>query len=590
MPTLANAKKYYFILMLITLVLAAYYPSIKGDFVWDDNRFFVNNPVISEPGGLFKIWFTSDNIDYWPLSFSSFWLERRIWGLNPAYSHIVNILLHSLNAVLLWIILKYVGFKWAWLASLLFALHPVNVQSVAWLTERKNLLSCLFYLSSLLTFLIYTNSGKKKLYLMSLFLFFAALLSKTSSIMLPVILVFYLLIRNSKITIKDVFRILPFFALSLVLGLVTIWFQNYRAGTSEFNATASLLEKVILPGKIVYFYLSKLFFPHNLSFVYPRWLLDVNSPASYLPTLTLLILAITLFLKRETSLKPVFAGFYFFVINLMPVLGFWDIYFMRYSFVSDHWQYIASIGILSLIAHAITKLSDAFRLQYLKYILTLLIMIPSIMLTRGHTYKYKNNETLWKDTLHENPECWLAHNNLGLIYLNNDRPDDALQEFKTAIKINPDNAKAHINLGNLYHDFYDNCDKAIEEYKKALEIKPNDHAAYYYLAVFYHESGFFQEAEDAYLKAIEISPNNSHAYNGLAMLYYNQTKYSNAISMYKTALKINPHMEGSRYGLGLSFIAVNNIKAALNELNYNYRSEKLRKNAKELINKIKSRK
>jgi hypothetical protein len=255
---------------LVAITFLAYLPAMRGGFIWNDDTFLTRNPLIKTPDGLRRLWFTTDPPDYFPLTSTSLWLEWRLWGMNPAGYHVVNVLLHAVSAVLLWRVLKRLNAPGAWLAGLIFAVHPVNVESVAWITERKNTLAMVLYMASLLAYLKFDEDGAPRTYALALGLFLLALLAKTSVIMLPAVLLLCAWWRRGGIERKDILRAIPFAALSGALALVTVWYQYHRAIAAEVVRTDGFLARTAGAGWAAWFYLYKALLPAKLCFVYPR--------------------------------------------------------------------------------------------------------------------------------------------------------------------------------------------------------------------------------------------------------------------------------------------------------------------------------
>ncbi|MBN1384658.1 MAG: tetratricopeptide repeat protein [Elusimicrobia bacterium] len=492
------------LLLMVILTFTVYFPAIRGGFVWDDYKSFVNNPLVVRPDGLKQIWFSTKNMDYWPLTYTTFWLERRVWGLNPAGYHLINVTLHTINAILIWLLLTRLGVRWAWLAAAIFALHPVNVESVAWITERKNVLSGMFYFLTIFTYLKFDYDKNRRWYIISIILFILALLSKTSTVMLPVVLLLCHWWLYNSIRKKDIYEIIPFFGLSVLMSYVTLWFAQNRSIRGVEIWTAGLPERIILAGKNFWFYLGKIFFPYKLTFVYPRWTTEPDMIISYIPVTAVLITGILLWRKRQKWAKPLFMGFGYFGVTLLPVLGFFNVYFMRYSFAADHWQYLANIGIIALAISGIALFSE--KIKSLSYIAGIPIIITLGILTWKQELIYKNEETLWLDTINKNPGTFMAHNNLGVIYSKRNEHEKAFKEYQKAIELNHNDAETHINLGNFYFDYQKNYPKALLEYKKAIALKPNDAGMHYNLGLLYYSAKQYKKALREFKIVLNLNP------------------------------------------------------------------------------------
>ena len=350
---------------IVAITALAYIPAMHAGFIWNDDTFLTENPLIRAPDGLYRFWFTTEPPDYFPLTSSVLWVEWRLWHMNPAGYHVVNVLLHAAGAVLLWRVLCRLKLPGAWLAGVIFAVHPVNAESVAWITEHKNTLPLVFGAASLLVFLNFDEKAGPAFprfqlfkYLLSLALFLLALLSKTSVVMLPVVLLLCAWWRRGRVARKDFLLSLPFLALSLALSAATVWFQYHRAIGPEVVRTDGLLERTAGAGWAAWFYLYKAVVPLALCFVYPRWRTSA-SVFSFAPGLLLVAAMVIFWRHRDGWGRAFFFGLGSFLVMLLPVLGFLNVYFMRYSLVADHWQYTALIGIVALGAGGLARMTQA---------------------------------------------------------------------------------------------------------------------------------------------------------------------------------------------------------------------------------------
>jgi hypothetical protein len=343
------------LLVLIAAIALAYWPSLRGDFIWDDDALVTRNALVQAPDGLYRIWFTREAVDYWPVTNTSFWLEWRVWGMNALGYRVVNVVLHTINAILIWIILRKLKIPGAFLAALLFAVHPVNVESVAWIAQRKNTLSmCLF----LLSILCYVREPSRATdmrkrpgiwYVLSVLFFVLAMLAKGSVVVLPAVLLLIVWWIHRRITRRDFLMMMPYFIIGAGLTWVNIWFQT--RGTQQIIRNANIMERIVAAGAIVWFYLYKALLPIQLAFVYPQWNVAPRNVLWWLPLTGLLAVSMVLFRwrNRPTGRALLFA-WTFYCVALVPVLGFVDVYFMKYSLVADHYQYVAIIGVVSPIA------------------------------------------------------------------------------------------------------------------------------------------------------------------------------------------------------------------------------------------------
>ncbi|MBK8232967.1 MAG: tetratricopeptide repeat protein [Candidatus Eisenbacteria bacterium] len=488
-------------LLLLLLALVAYAPAMGGGWVWDDDAYILNNPALRSLSGLFEIWTRPDaSPQYYPLVFTGFWIEQHLFGLDPRGYHVVNVLLHLLGATLLLRILRALSVPGALMLAALFALHPVHVESVAWVTERKNVLSAVFYFASALAFFRFQRPGAPddrpagtsnassaaagsmrdwRWYALALGLFQCALFSKTVTATLPAAVALALLYRPPTPDPRSWLRrvglpLLPFFALGGGFGLLTAWLEKYRVGALGAEWDFSLLERFVIAGRVFWFYPSKLMAPWPLSFIYPRWNIEAT-PIALLPALlALFAIGAGFALRRRLGYGPLVAAL-FYPVTLFPALGFLNVYPMRFSFVADHFQYLASIGPLALLVGLWFRLRPA-RSWDLPTAITICLLLAG--LTFRQSGIYRNAETLWRDTLSKNPSAWIARNNLGQLLLEIGRLVEAEQHFRSAIAIHPQFAEAHNNLATI-HGQAGRLEEAIRSCDAAIGLDPNFARAYF---------------------------------------------------------------------------------------------------------------
>ena len=344
------------ILLIIGVVAVVYIPAMKAGFVWDDDSMLTQN-VVLKPDGLHRSWFTTDQPNYWPITWTSYWIENKLWGLDPAGYHLTNILIHALCALLIWRILKRLKIPWPLPAALVFAVHPVAVESVAWISQRKTILSMLFFLIALLSYLKFEDSRSRPLHGWALASFVLALLSKGSVVGLPVVLLLCAWWRRGRIQRRDIIRSLPFFAASAVMSAVEIWFQIHQSIGADVVRADGLLARAAGAGTAVWFYILKTLWPARLIFVYPRWHIDPAHVLVWIPDLALVALAALGWRFRSSWGKPVLFALGYCLAMLLPILGFINVYFMRYSLVADHYQYVSLVAAIALAAAAVRRLA-----------------------------------------------------------------------------------------------------------------------------------------------------------------------------------------------------------------------------------------
>lgn len=449
------------LLVLLIAGVAAYWPALGAGYIWDDDSYLTQNPIITDPAGLSKIWSSlTSTPQFYPLVFSSFWIEHRLWGFEPLGYHAVNVAVHALTSFLVWVILRRLGVRGAFLAALIFAVHPVHVESVAWVTERKNTFSGLFSAAAALCYLSFTGLGVSSraggarrigAYAATLALFALALLSKTVACSLPAALVLVLWWKRDRWRWLDVVPLLPMFAMGLGGAMVTTWVEHHHVAVKFVDLGLTPLGRVLVAGRAAWFYLGKLVFPFDLTFIYPRWEVSTTVWWQWLFPAAGAAVIVALWALRSRLGKGPLVAMLYFVGTLVPALGFIDVYPIRYSFVADHFQYMASLGPITLAAWCIARVLEprpgAASSRVMVVGAALFLVLAS--LTARQCQAYKDAETLWRDTIAKNDAAWMAHNNLGAMLVTSGRIDEGERHLLRSIELHPDHAEALNNLAVL---------------------------------------------------------------------------------------------------------------------------------------------
>jgi protein O-mannosyl-transferase len=540
---------------LALLVVIVYAPALKAGFIWDDDAHLTENPCITGLLGLKEVW-TSSHAVYYPLVLTNFWVLHKFVGLNPLPYHLLNILLHSGSAVLLWRVLRQLGVRGAWLGAALWALHPVMVQSVAWITELKNTQSCFFYLLSILFFLKADDAAtqprrRRWLFIAALLFFAMAITSKPATVMLPVVLALCLWWKR-RLRWRHLAVLAPFLLLSAAASGWTIWEQKFHAGATGLEWSESWAQRLAIAGRDIWFYLGKLLWPHPLIFIYPRWKIDIHQVTAFLPSLGAAIALLFLWWKRNGPLRPVFFGAAYFVVSLFPVLGFFNVFFFRYSFVSDHFQYLASMGPLALAASGGVTACRSFpkaRPWLEPAVGGALLLILGILSWR-QTATYRDLETLWRTTAARNPDCWLAHTNLGVVLKDQGKGPEAEQHYRGALRLKPDFAEALTSLG-AYQAEKGEFEEAIKNFRAALESSPNFVPALYNLGKSLAAKGKIDEAIASYEAAVRADATHFDARNDLAIQLSRAGRLDEAVGYYEEGLRIRPESAKAHNNLGV---------------------------------------
>lgn len=559
---------------ILCVTLLAYLPALEGGLVWDDNM-HVTRPELRSLGGLWRIWFDlGATQQYYPLLHSAFWLEHRIWGDSVLGYHLVNVVLHAASALLVVKIARRLAIPGAWLAGLLFALHPVCVEGVAWISEQKSTLSGFFCLAAALTYLHFDETRRKSRYFVALGLFILALLSKTvTAVLPPALLVIFWWKRGSLDWKRDVLPLLPWFAIAVPAGLFTAWVERsaHLIGAQGADYALTWTQRLLLAGRVPWFYAWKAVWPFDLMFIYPRWNIDPNAWWLYLFPLALVAVAIALlWLAIRRRMRGPLASFLIFTGCLFPVLGFFNVYPFRYSYVADHFQYLAILGILvpaaSLLAMLATRVSNPKAAA--------VVLVPLAAATWVQSGNYRDYETLFRETLARNPGSALVHNNLGVILMSSGREAEAVPVLETAVRLEPHRADYRVNYGLALAQVPGRLNDAVAEYEGALKVSPDLYSAHLNLGLALMSiPGRQQEAIAEYRKAIastkaamHVNPNFWQAHLNLGIAYGQLPGHEEtAIGELRTALQMKPDSALAHFHLGNSLHKLGRLEEAVAE-------------------------
>ena len=551
LPQFLGQGGWLFAVLLIGTTLLAYLPALRGRFIWDDDSWTTRiSGLLRSGAGLVSIWCQPTALQqYYPLTGTTFWLDYHLWGMWSLPYHLENVLLHALAALLFWKLLERLRVPGAWLAAAIFALHPVMVESAGWISERKNVLSLVFYLWALLAYGRFTrfwtgdNQPSKpdwRAYSLAFVLLLGALLAKTTAFSLPAVILLICWWRHGRIRWEtDVLPTLPFFALSLGLCAVTAWLEKTHVGTRGPDFALTFPERCLVAGRAFWFYIGKLVWPADLCFVYPRWRLDAGSGWQWLYPVTAAGTGLAFWLGRRRIGRSPAAAVFFFVGTLFPVLGFMNAYFMRYSFVCDHWVYLSSLGLIALTGVAVVQLSVRLGQPLAVYGFAVVVLPLLAVGTWRQTGTFTNSETLWRTTMARNPSAWMAYDNLASLVLDRGLADDAMLYSRKALNVHPNDEIACVGIGNALLQ-KGQVDGAIANYQRALAILPDSVIAHYNLANALLQSGAADEAIAHYQEALKIQPDSAPAHNNLGSALLCAGRVDEAILQCQMALTIQP--------------------------------------------------
>ncbi len=547
--------------VILLAAAAAHGPALRGGFLWDDGTSITENPMIHAGDGLRRFWFTTEASDYYPLTSTLWWLEWRWWGNDPLGYRVVNLLLHGVNAVLLWLLLSRLGIAGAWLAALIFAVHPVNVATVAWISEQKNTLSLALSTVAALLYLRFDETRRWPTYAASLVTFLLAALSKSAVVMLPAVLLACVWWRRGRLQRRGLLCLTPFFALSLALGLVTVWFQTHRALEGTIIRADNFVTRLATAGWVPWFYLFKALLPLNLTVIYPKWRVNAGQWISWVPGLALAGCFVLFWLRRASWGRACLLGLGCFVAMLFPVLGFFDQGFYQYSLVADHWQYHAIIAVIALAVAAVGLVVRGTG-PIGQYALATAVVLVLGIGTWRRSVLYADEETLWRDNIARNPTGWGPYYNLGVLHWTKGDLDGAMRFYERAIQLSPESPQSHYNfamgllrLGRLA--------EATEHWRQVLRVKPAYRPAQYNLGVALLHLGHTQEALDHLKQALRLDPSNAETHNALATALLQLGRADEAIQHWERAAALQPDNANTHYKLGLVFYRQNRVQEAI---------------------------
>lgn len=554
--------------LIFAVCLLAYLPAMSGGILWDDDA-HITSAALRSLDGLRRIWFDlGATQQYYPLLHTAFWLEHHMWGDNTFAYHLLNVLLHATAACLVVVTVRRLlvegeggagprpALRGAeWLAGLLFAVHPVAVESVAWISEQKNTLSAVFYLAAALAYLRFDRERRPVRYALASAWFVLAVLTKTVTVTLPAALLVVFWWQRGRIDWRrDVLPLVPWLVLGVSAGLFTAWVERTFIGAqgSEFNLSA--VERGLLAGRVIWFYLGKLIWPANLIFIYPKWEVDASVAWQYLFPLAAIGLVVLLMRLARRWRGPL-AAFLIFGGTLFPALGFFNVYPFKYSYVADHFQYLASLGILVPLAAGLTLALRAIARRgpaVARGVHGGLLAALGV-LTWQQCGIYRDSETLYRDIIARNPGCWMPYNNLGMIAAADPRRvPEALDLIQAAIRANPRVAEPYSNLGYLYAGMPERMADAIRYFELALQLDPKLAHAHNNLAnVLMKIPGRLDDAIAHYRLAVQFAPDAAGMHDNLGTaLEQTPDGLAEAITHFEIACRLDPESLDARMHLG----------------------------------------
>lgn len=551
---------------LLLVTAAAYRPAWYGGLLWDDAA-HITAAHLRDLTGLWRIWFdVGATQQYYPVVHSAFWLAHRAWGDQTLPYHLLNIGLHATSAFVLALLLWRLAIPGAAVAAVVFALHPVHVESVAWISELKNTLSGLFYLLAAACYLRYDETRRASHYIRALGLFVIAVLTKTVTATLPGALLVVLWWQRGRLRREDVRPLVPFLVLGLLAGLMTAWVERTYVGAEGADYHLSFVERVLLAGRAVWFYAATLAWPADLIFIYPRWTISAGRWWQYLFPLAAAAVVGMLWRMRTRTRGPLAAAL-LFGGTLLPALGFVNVFPFRYSFVADHFQYLASLAPIALVsALAVTALARiGVPAGARQPVLIAALAIPLGLLTSHYSRDYRDEETLYRVTLQRNPACWLCHTNLAVMLRGDPaRVEEALAFANSALSLRPDDSRAHNNAGVLLQAA-GRLDAALAHYQTAARLDPAYAEAHNNAGGLLQAVGRMDEAIVHIEQAVRLDPQNASTHDNLGTALSRAGRFEEALPHYRTAIRIDPAFVSARNNLATALAAMGRLGEAIAE-------------------------
>ncbi len=559
------------------LVFILYAPALDSDYLLDDLVLIQKDSLLTSPNGIISIWTAQEDSIGWPyipLTRTSFWLERQIFGENLRVSHSINVILHIVTVGLLWLVFRRLKIPGAWVMVVCVAFHPIFVQSVVWLTQRRNLLAGIFYILTLWSFVEAERSGKKTTYLGAVVFFALAMLSKSSPVMLPVVLILVRYWQRLSWNALVWLRLIPFFAISIAFAAIRVWYEYNVFGVSRPEFDLNFADRLLIAIHVPFFYLQKLFAPYPLIFTYPKWSFEVISPSLLLPAISILIGGSLLLYKHQTWGRGVALGLGVFGVTLFPVMGFFDNAFHRFSYVSDHWVALPSLAIFFLVALAVSEISQSIskripRIQA-RVILPIALAIPLCGLTWNQVQDYRTQLSLWQATVEKNPQSWAGYSNLGLVYLAQQDYPKGIDALNRVTELRGPHAPSLALLGKAYH-IQKQYAHAIQALDSAIQADPEHAPAYIYRAAILIEQQAYALALQSLNRGLELSQSIDyyratvdlpHAYSLKGQAHLQLQQFPQALESFTQAIRLQPSNIGNHLGRAYALIQLNRLSEA----------------------------
>jgi tetratricopeptide (TPR) repeat protein len=551
---------------IVLAVLWVYSPAVHGDWLWDDDWYVTNQPLVRDLNGLWKFWFAPGSwVEYYPVEETLLWIEWHLFGNDTFGYHLVTITLHALNALLVWRLLARLGLRKAWLGGFLFAVHPAAVDSVAWIAETKNTLSTLPCLLAMIAWVDYEDARKPRDYALALFYFTLALLCKIAVAPLPFVLVLYAWWKRRRITGRDLAAAAPFLAIAVILAAISIAAGEVYAHQKTPDALPSLdiASRIALAGQSLGVYFAHLVWPVGLLPNYPQWTIGAPSPLAFIPCLVVAAVFVVLWLRRATWGAPALLALGAFVLFLAPFTGLTMVSYMAFTWVMDHYLYLAMIGPIGLLIAALDSIDARVPAQWRIAVTGAATLIAALLAFEARAYAgaFTDEATLWGYTVDHNPNDWLAQDNLGKAQLLNNQPDDAVKSFSTALLLRPGRAQTHLNLGRAFVAL-GRLNDGLYQYDTALAIDPTDAEVYNQKGVAFIQANRAAEAIAPLQRAVELRPHYAIGLENLGIALAVTGHLNEAVERFHASIAANPRDPATHVNLARALHQLGRIAEA----------------------------
>ena len=533
--------------LILAAGLIVYFPALHGDFLWDDPQYVTANPLLRDAAGLAKAWFAPGSVmEFYPLQETTLWLQWRAFGTDPFGYHLTNVLLHVLGALLLWRFFAQLGLRHGWLGGLLFVIHPANVESVAWISELKNTLSLPPFLVAMTALVRYYDTDKPRDYGLALTAFTLALLVKISMAPFPFVILLYAWWKNGRVMTRDARIAAPFLGVAVLLSALTvIAYLRFGALHPDHPLVPPIggpLARLALAGLTTSFYFGHIFWPWPLLPMYAAWPVNRPSWLDVLPWIAWLALLAWLWSRRATYGRHLLLGLGFFLLMIAPFCGLATQSYMYFTWVMDHFLYLAMIGPIGLVVASVDEFlrRDSVAHQAVVSVAAAVVVLMLGLQSRAFAAQWRDGETLWTYSVEHAPSVWLPHYNLGNAYRRDGRLGDAIAQYQESIRLHPDFDWSHNNLGIALAQDSDSLPQAIAEYRAAIQLRPAFAEAHNNLANALARTGHAEEAIPEYKAALAAQPGLIAARFNLALAYLHLGRKAEAADELHTIIRAQP--------------------------------------------------